>query len=45
MVTLGMDLGSFSEDKPCEKVPKSIPLVTIFLLKGEPWQILYTYVY
>ena len=32
MVTLGMDLG---------KLLKSVPLVTIFLIIGEPWHILY----
>ena len=41
MVTLGINLGSFSLGKPREKLPKSIPLVTIFFLIGSPWQILY----
>ena len=41
MVTLGMDLGSFSLGKPREKLPKSIPLVTICLLIGIPLPILF----
>ena len=41
MVTLRLNLGSFSLSKLCEKLPKSIPLVTIFLFIGTPWWILY----
>ena len=41
MVTLGMDLGSFSLGKPLEKLPESIPLMTPFLLIGQPWRIIY----
>ena len=41
MVTLGMDLCSFALSKPRAKLHKSIPLVTIFLLIGNPWWILY----
>ena len=35
-----MDLSSFSLGKACEKLPKSIPMVTIFLLIGMPWWML-----
>ena len=31
----------FSLSKPREKLPKSIPIVTILILIGNPWQILY----
>ena len=41
MATLGMDLWCVSLGKPCANQHKSIPLVTIFLLKGSPWRILY----
>ena len=41
IVTLRMDLGSFSLSMPHEKLHKYIPLVTIFHLIGEPLWILY----
>ena len=44
MVTLGMDLGSFSLGKHHEKLSKSTPLVTIFLHIGSPWHIIYIHV-
>ena len=40
MVTLGMDFGSFSQGLPSEKMPKSIPRVTILLLIDTSWWIL-----
>ena len=43
MVTFGMDLSSLSLRKPHEKLPKSISLVTIFLLIGSPCRILYVF--
>ena len=45
MVTLGMNVGSFSLSKPRGKLSKSLPLVTIFLLIGELWRILYMLAY
>ena len=44
MVTLGIDLCSFALSKPHEILDKSIPLVTIFLLKGNPWQTLHVHI-
>ena len=41
MVTLGMDLYCFALGKPCAKQHKSILLVTIVVLIGSPWWILY----
>ena len=43
MVTLRMDLCYFAFGKPRARQHKSIPLVTIFLLIGSAWRILYIY--
>ena len=45
MVTLRVDFCRFALGKPNAKQHKSIPLVTIVLLIGSPWQILHVQVF